>query len=593
MAKSTKHFGNTGENTEESNKMALNAEEQKLYNAFCKFNLLDPQYAFPFIEFCKNVYLRDYGNRHFIKPLCNKMKNGYMKYLYSVAMKHPDDEEVIEKLNELNTIYWEILKMEAQNRNVDSYLLYIEKNRNPIDKFYQPRRKLLQKHGVIQGLQALIDDELDVLTISLPPGTGKTSCEKFFHSAVAGWFPRDFSLFYSHSDSIAKMYYDSVCDIITNDVEYTWKEIFPTIKLGESNAKRETFNVGIRKDFASIQCTSVSSKNAGQYRCSKFLFVDDMIGSIDEALNKSILDKLWNDYAVDARQRKITDSDKKMCKELHIATRWSIHDVIGRLQRMYEDDPTTRARFIAVPDIDPETGESNFAYDIHGYTVEDFKDIEKLMDEISYRCLYKQDPIEREGLLYHSDELRRYTTLPDREPDAIIGVCDTKTTGIDYMFLPVFYVYDNDFYLEDCICDDNTAFAVQIERVSNIIVAHNMQQVEFESNAGGSRFAFDVQDRVKEMGGKCNITSKATESNKETRIIVNSDWIKKNVLFKDSECYTRKDDYGKMMDFLLSYTMSGKNKHDDVPDGLANFAIYVMRKFNNFETVIMRNPFRR
>lgn len=573
--------------------MALNASEQKLYDAFCTFNLLDPKYAYPFIDFCRNVYMRDYENRVYIKPLCNKIKNGYMKYLYTVAKPNPNDEKVIEQLNELTAIYWEILKVEAQNRNVDSYFLYLEKNRNPKDRFYQPRRKLLQKHGIIKGLQDLIDDELDVLTISLPPGSGKTTCEKFFHSAVAGWFPRDFSLFYSHSDSIAKMYYDSVYDIITNAQEYTWSEIFPLVKIGESNAKRETFNVGTRKDFASIQCTSVGSKNAGQYRASKFLFVDDMIGSIDEALNKNTLDKLWNDYTVDARQRKITDTDKKMCKELHIATRWSVHDVIGRLQRIYEDDPTTRARFIAIPDIDEETGESNFEYESHGYTVQDFEDIQKLMDEITYNCLYKQQPVEREGLLYHADELRRYETLPDREPDAVWGVCDTKTTGIDFMFLPVVYVYDSDHYLVDCICDDTTDFNVQHERVSNIILAHHMQEVEFESNAGGSRFAFEIAEIVKKAGGMTNITTKPTETNKETRIIVNSDWIKKNVLFKDPKLYQKKSDYGRMMDFLLSWTTSGKNKHDDVPDGLANYTIYVARKLYVRETTIIANPFRR
>jgi predicted phage terminase large subunit-like protein len=318
-----------------------------------------------------------------------------------------------------------------------------------------------------------------------------------------------------------------------------------------------------------------------------------MIGSIDEALNKNTLDKLWNDYTVDARQRKITDTDKKMCKELHIATRWSVHDVIGRLQRIYEDDPTTRARFIAIPDIDEETGESNFEYESHGYTVQDFEDIQKLMDEITYNCLYKQQPVEREGLLYHADELRRYETLPDREPDAVWGVCDTKTTGIDFMFLPVVYVYDSDHYLVDCICDDTTDFNVQHERVSNIILAHHMQEVEFESNAGGSRFAFEIAEIVKKAGGMTNITTKPTETNKETRIIVNSDWIKKNVLFKDPKLYQKKSDYGRMMDFLLSWTTSGKNKHDDVPDGLANYAIYVARKLYVRETTIIANPFRR
>lgn len=107
------------------------------------------------------------------------------------------------------------------------------------------------------------------------------------------------------------------------------------------------------KPFPSIQCTSVGSKNAGKVRASKLLLIDDMIGGIEEAMNPNTLDKLWGKYSVDARQRKTNDSNDRPCKEIHIATRWSVHDVIGRVQRAYEGNP--RVKIIAVPDIDPKT----------------------------------------------------------------------------------------------------------------------------------------------------------------------------------------------------------------------------------------------
>jgi hypothetical protein len=211
-------------------------------------------------------------------------------------------------------------------------------------------------------------------------------------------------------------------------------------------------------------------------------------------------------------------------------------------------------------------------------TVEFFRDQELLMDEITYRCLYKNEPIEREGLLYHEDELRRYDVLPGQEPDAILGICDTKSTGIDYMFLPVAYQYGDDFYIDDCICDNTADFNIQYRRLTDIILKHNMQQCEFESNAGGDRIAFEVGTRVQEAKGRCNITTKPTETNKETRIIVNSDWVKKHCLFKMKELYSSKSDYGKMMSFLLSYSVAGKNVNDDVPDGFANFALFIQKK---------------
>lgn len=332
-------------------------------------------------------------------------------------------------------LYYGILLLEAQNKVVDSFFRYIEKNRLPKDRFYMPRRKQLKKIGLVDALQGMIDDEYDILCISLPPGTGKTSCEKFFAAGLIGWYPKDFNLFYSHSGDITRMFYDGVLDIVTNADEYTWGEIFPSLRVTRTDAKMEQFNIGKYKPFPSIQCTSVGSKNAGKVRASKFLLVDDMIGGIEEAMNPVILDKLWSKYSVDARQRKIQDTDGRNCKEIHIATRWSVHDVIGRLQNMYEGND--RVKVIAVPDVDPVTGESNFDYEFSGFTKEFFEDQQLLMDDVSYRCLYKQEPIEREGLVFPDDKVRRYLNLPHGEPEIITAQCDTKGKGTDFFVMPV------------------------------------------------------------------------------------------------------------------------------------------------------------
>lgn len=521
--------------------------------------------------------LSDFGKHIIEKHIHNATNGGDVWALYEYMRENGQTYDAIDD-------YFDLLLIEAQNRVFDSYLLYLEKNREAKDRFYLPKRRQFLKIGIIQALQDMIDDKLDILTISMPPSTQKTTAEKFFNSAVIGWYPDMFNLFFSHSSDITRMYYDGVLDIVTNSDEYLWNDIFPDLQVTSTNAKMGQFNVGKYKPFPSLQTSSVGSENAGKVRANKFLFVDDLIGKLEEALNKNTLDKLWGVYSVDARQRKMDG-----CKEIHIATRWSVHDVIGRLQRAYEG--SDRVRFIAVPDIDPDTGKSNFDYEYNGFSVEFFQDQEKTMDDVSYRCLYKNDPIEREGLLYHEDDLRRYTELPEREPDAILGVCDTKSKGIDFMVLPVFYQYDNDYYLVDCICDDSTDYGVQYERLSNIIVNHKMQQCEFESNAGGDRLAHEVSNIVQEKGGRCNITTKPTETNKETRIIVNSDWIKKHCLFKYKDDYLTKSDYGVFMNQLMSYSIAGKNKHDDVPDAMANFALFVANKYRIKTAMIVASPF--
>lgn len=487
--------------------------------------------------------------------------------------------------------YYGILLLEAQNKVVDSAFQYLEKKREPKERFYMPRRKQFLKIGLTQALQGMIDDRYDILCVSLVPGAGKTTVEKMFHALVAGWFPRDFSLFYSHSGDITRMYYDGVYDIVTNTEEYTWNEIFPDLSVTSTNAKMEQFNVGKYKSFPSVQCTSVGSKNAGKVRASKFLLVDDMIGGIEEAMNPIILDKLWDKYAVDARQRKIQDTDGKNCKEIHIATRWSVHDVIGRIQNMYEGNP--RVKVIAVPDVDPVTGESNFEYEFSGFTKEFFEDQQLLMDDISYRCLYKQEPIEREGLLFPEDKIRRYLNLPHGEPEIVTGQCDTKGKGTDYFVLPVLQKYGEDYYCVDCVCDNTADYEMQYENAANVLTNNKVQECEFERNAGGDRVAMEVNKRVEAKGWICNITDTPTETNKEARIFQCSNWILQHVIFKDPSLYKPNEPYGVMMSLLKRYSVSGKKQLDDVPDVFSNFALRVTNGNNVAKVEAAVNPFRR
>ncbi len=467
--------------------------------------------------------------------------------------------------SELDSLMWKYHLFRAP-WNFESYLLYLEKDRLPQNKFYEPKRRQLNKHGLIQAMQDLEDDKLDLLSISLPPGTGKTTLEKFFVSWVIGKYPADYSLFFSHSGDITRMFYDGVLDIIDNSIEYKWHDIFPSAKITKTDAKREQINLNNYKPFPSLQTSSVGAKNAGKVRCNRYLFCDDLIGGIEEALSKPRLDKLWGMYSVDARQRKLNEK----VKEIHIATRWSVYDVIGRLKDIYGN--SDRARFIAVPDIDPETGESNFDYEYNGMSTQFFHDQEMVMDEISYKCLYKNEPIEREGLLYHEDDIKRYLELPLQPPDAVLSIADTKNKGTDYFAQPVFLQYGDDYYMVDAICSNESDYEIQYERSTSLIIRNKVEACHFESNNGGDRVSFEVNKRLKDKGYFCNITQEYTTANKETKIIVYAPWVKQHVYFMDKSKYTAKSDYGEFMSQLLSYSVVGRNRHDDCVDVLSSFA---------------------
>ena len=367
------------------------------------------------------------------------------------------------------------------------YLLAIEWNREPDKKFYLPRRKQLKE--VVDSLQQLVDDELDLLTISLPPGVGKTTLAIFFLTWLAGKKPDQPMLTGSHSNSFVRGVYDECLRMLDPQGEYLWHEIFPGVSVSSTNAKDCRIDLGKPKRFETLEFTSIGTGNAGLYRAATLLYCDDLVSGIEVALSKERLDKLWQTYTTDLRQRKIGN----VCKELHIATRWSVHDVIGRLEQEYGN--SDRAKFIVIPALDGDD-ESNFdyAYGV-GFTTEFYHEQRDIMDDASWRALYMNQPIEREGLLYDKDELRRYFELPEGEPDAIIGVCDTKDKGTDYAVLPVAYVYGQDYYIEECICDNNLPDIVDA-RLADILLRRKVKQCRFESNSAGGRVAQKIQEEV-------------------------------------------------------------------------------------------------
>lgn len=465
--------------------------------------------------------------------------------------------------------------------DLDAAIRYAEYDREPRKRFYEPRRKQLLP--IVKDLQRLEDGELEILAISMPPGVGKTTLAEMFIDWEALKHPELSILGGSHSNSILSGIYNEISRMTEPNGEYHWREIFPEINWRNTNAKEMRLDFGSAKRFETIQFSSIGSGNAGKVRASNILYCDDLIPDIETAMNRDRLEKIFQQYTTDLRQRKIGN-----CKELHIATRWSVHDVIGKLKAQYEGNP--KAKFITFPALD-ENEESNFDYPYSlGFTTKVYHEQRDIMDDVSWKALYMNEPIEREGLLYHKDELRRYFELPNGEPDAILCVCDTKTTGSDYCVMPVAYKFGEDYYIEDVVCENFAPDVVENSLV-NCLVKHNPHLSQFESNVAGGKLAEVVQSRIKEKGCRTKITTKWTQANKETKIQVNSPWVKEHCLFKDDSVIkgNANKEYRTMLEQLTTYTLAGKNKHDDTPDAFAQLAIFAQGAIGN--KVIIRDRF--
>ena len=415
--------------------------------------------------------------------------------------------------------------------------------------------------------------------------THNTTIAEFGLAWTSGRNPFLPNIIGSHNNSFLAGVYGEMLRIFDSIGEYKWGDVFPGLNVISTNAKDMMIGLGYTKAddmrFKTLQLSSIGSGNAGKIRAMNWLYVDDLVEGIEQALSRERMDKLWQTYYTDLQQRMLGDR----AKQLVIGTRWSVADPLGRLEMLYEGDP--RARFINLPVADDD-GHSLFDYPFGlGYSDADIKRLRDTWDELSLNAIYYGRPVEREGLLYEEKELRTYFTLPDKDPDSILAICDTKEQGLDYCVCPVFYQYGTDFYLDTIICD-NSKVEVLEERVAQLLVNRKVRMCRVESNRGGTIFAQNVEKRVKELGGMTSITTKWTQSNKETRIHASAGSAKSHILFLDKNADGYNKEYQTAMTQLCTYSLAGKNKHDDVPDALSLFVNWQMSDNTNIATLIKR-----
>lgn len=461
---------------------------------------------------------------------------------------------------ELYNLYVDVLKVAAP-WNFQSYNKYLELDEDhnaPNKAFYYHRKDHMEE--MFQAFNDMeIYDKYDILLVSLPPRTGKTTTGIRFLSWIMGKYPESSQLATSYSDSITNSFYIGAMEIVEGE---RFKQIFSESLLVDQNAKREEIWLKIKKRYPSITFVPINGSMTGRCEAEKYLYCDDLVSGIEEAMSVPRLEKLWQTYTVNCKQRK-----KDGCKEIHVATRWSVHDVISKLAEENKNNP--RCKIINLSCYD-ENGESRFNYD-GGFSTKYYKDLEDSLDSISFSALYKQEPIEREGLLYHEEELQYYMSLPEEKPDTIIAIADSKNLGVDFVSSPVGYVYGDFIYIDDVAYTDALP---EISRplVANTWLTHKVVRADVELNNGGNYYAEDLEKLIKSHGGKTSIRIFYTGNNKITKIITYSDFVKKQFVFRHPSTYKRNSMYDKFMKDLFKWTQKGKNPHDDAPDSLAMLA---------------------
>lgn len=443
----------------------------------------------------------------------------------------------------------------------DSFMLYLEFDRRPDKRFYAPRRKQLKR--IVDGFQDVADGKIDLLTVSQPKRTGKTTLGLMFVIWRAGMKPDKSCFLVGRGDALAKSFYDGCLTFLQDKATYNYWDVFPGQNIAATNAEQRTIDITTRHRFSSIMCRSLDSQVTGLSEAANILYLDDCCIGSDEARNKDRLDTLWDKIRSDVLGRRLEG-----VPIIAQGTRFSIYDPIGHLQDI-APQMGWRTKIVEVPALDYATDESNFHYKYGmGFSTEYYRNERKLVTDLQWESEFQQRPIEEKGVVFGKNDLQYYDKLPDLDWDAIVAVADPSEGKGDYTCMPVGFVSGTEVYIEDVVFSQALP-EVNAPKCGAMCVKHGVKICQVESNANGLLFAEKVENQINSMGGRTSVRTKRTTANKQTKIIVASDNIRNHFWFRNPNYLDNGSEYAQFLRNLWSYSQVSKNQHDDAPDAVA------------------------
>ena len=484
-------------------------------------------------------------------------------------------------IGDLFEAYSKSLLLEAP-WDFEQYMLYVEIDRPPEERFYQPRAKTLRP--VVEAVQAMEDGKLDEIFLSMPPRVGKTTLMDFFVTWEIGKHPDGSCLYSSCSDSVTKQFYLGLLEVVRDPFTYHWQKVFPNSPVVKVNAADQTVNCLRKTRYPSITCRSIEGQLNGSCDCDNVLLCDDLCRGLEQAINKDVMAKLWARTQTDLLSRA-----KQGSKKLWIGTRWSLIDPIGCRMEMLKDEQKlahVRWKEIVLPALNDQD-ESNFdwKYGI-GFDTQTFQGIragyERNNDMASWNAIYQQQPIEREGSLFASGDMRFYNgILPKGDPARIFMAVDPAFGGGDFTAAPVCMQYDETIYVVDVVYTNGDK-RESIPALADAVVKWGVNTLQIEANKMTEGYADELQAFLRQNKIYCTVLTKPAPNNtsKEQRIFERAPEIRESFVFLEHG--QRSKTYQLFMDNVFSFTIMKKNKHDDAPDSLAMAASMVFRYQNNF-----------
>lgn len=418
--------------------------------------------------------------------------------------------------------------------------------------FFTPGKPHLKT--IADTFQEVAEGKVLELAVSMPPRAGKSYITSMFCAWMLGKYPEGSVMRNSYAAKLAEKFSKDIRDgIIPGD---RYKKVFPDVT---AKGAIDNWNINSNTQPAYF-CAGVGGPITG-FGCKTIAILDDPLKNIEEALSETVINNVWNWYTSTHLSRLETG-----CPEIHIATRWTRKDPIGRLTDPNSEEYKPSMKVINIPALD-EHGNS-FCEEIK--TTAEYHSMKKITDSFIWEAEFMQMPIEAKGLLYPIEQLNRFAMadLATKKPDGIVGFTDTADKGDDFLCSVIGRRFGDHTYITDVVF---TQDGVEITEplVAQMIIDTKADIMEIESNNGGSSYARNVRKLVRPKW-KCSVIDEHQSTNKETRILMSAGYVKEYFYFRSD--YEPGSDYDKYMRALTSYVKLGKNKHDDAPDGTTGLA---------------------
>ncbi len=498
----------------------------------------------------------------------NAQVNGVLAMQTRVMQKCAEDRKVDEAEKYRNLIYKTLLF--SARKNFDHFMQALEFDRPARERFYLPRKERLAPF--VRYMQMMADDELDEVFLSCPPRVGKTTLATFFATWMLGRDPEKSNLYSSFSDTLTNSFYNGIMEVLGDPDTYKWGEIFNGEKVVNKSAREEWVDIGRAKKYHSLTCRSLYGTLNGATDCSGLLIADDLLSGIEEALNPDRLQTAWQHV-----DNNLLTRAKGKAKILWIGTRWSVADPIQKRIQVLQTSPEFsyhRYKIINIPALN-EKDESNFDYKYGvGFDTNYYRarraSFEANNDMASWNAQYMGAPIEREGTLFRPDDFRYFIDTPiDQEPIRRFATIDPAFGGGDFVSAPMCHSYGRyENYIVDSVFD-NRAKNMTLPKLARRLRDNAISIVQIEANKSTRSFAEELKRELDKINYHCAIITRPApvDKAKEIRIFDKSSDIKEHYLFKDQRKRTK--EYNQFMQNIFSFKLTGKNKHDDAPDSMA------------------------